>query len=74
MGSESYDFIARRLCSFGYIVLRYDKRESLNETPDDVVSASLLEDLITGELRNGTLSNIATRGGVVDRAFERRED
>ena len=60
VGSESYDFIARRLCSFGYIVLRYDKSESLNETLDDVVSASLLEDLITwASYGNGTLSNIA---------------
>ena len=60
VGSESYDFIARRLCSFGYIVLRYDKSESLNETLDDVVSASLLEDLITWEsYGNGSLSNIA---------------
>ena len=57
--AESYDFLARRLCSFGYVVLRYDKSESLNETLDDVVSASLLEDLITwASYGSGTLSNI----------------
>ena len=66
VGSESYDFIARRLCSFGYIVLRYDKSESLNETLDDVVSASLLEDLITwASYGNGTLSNIANSEEVL---------
>ena len=57
--AESYDFLARRLCSFGYVVLRYDKSESINETLDDVVSASLLEDLITwASYGSGTLSNI----------------
>ena len=54
--AESYDFLARRLCSFGYVVLRYDKSESINETLDDVVSASLLEDLITwASYGSGTL-------------------
>ena len=57
--AESYDFIAKRLCSFGYVVLRYDKSESLNETLDDVVSASLLDDLISwASYSSGILSSI----------------
>lgn len=45
---ESYSSIARRLCSWGYVVVMYTKTESVaGGTLDDEVSAAILGDLIS---------------------------
>ena len=45
---ESYSSIARRLCSWGYVVVMYTKTESVaGGTLDDEVSAAILDDLIS---------------------------
>ena len=48
--AEQYASYARRLCSWGYVVLQYNKRESVGvaggNALDDVVSAAMVKDLI----------------------------
>lgn len=45
--AEQYASYARRLCSWGYVVLQYNKRENVaGNALDDVVSAAMIRDLI----------------------------
>lgn len=46
VGSEQYRSYAERLASWGYTVVRYDKRETVTEPLDDTTSALMLNDLI----------------------------
>ena len=46
--AEQYASYARRLCSWGYVVLQYNKRENVagGNALDDVVSAAMVRELI----------------------------
>ena len=45
--AEQYASYARRLCSWGYVVVQYNKRENVaGNALDDVVSAAMIRDLI----------------------------
>ena len=63
--AEQYASYARRLCSWGYVVLQYNKRENVaGNALDDVVSAAMIRDLI------GWAQSDVLLGQLVDTAGE----
>lgn len=65
--AEQYSSYARRLCSWGYVVLQYNKRDSVGvaggNVLDDVVSAAMVGDLITWAQSDVLLSQLICTGG-----------
>lgn len=81
--AEQYASYARRLCSWGYVVLQYNKRESVGvaggNALDDVVSAAMVKDLIGWAQSDVLLGPQIDRGDVrgfrgVGGAFGRAAD
>jgi alpha-beta hydrolase superfamily lysophospholipase len=63
--AEQYASYARRLCSWGYVVVQYNKRENVaGNALDDVVSAAMIRDLI------GWAQSDVLLGQLVDTAGE----
>ena len=66
--AEQYASYARRLCSWGYVVLQYNKRESVGvaggNALDDVVSAAMVKDLIGWAQSDVLLGPQIDRGDV----------
>jgi len=44
--AENYTSYARRLASWGYVVLQYDKTETVGDSLDDVLSVQMIRELI----------------------------
>ena len=65
--AEQYASYARRLCSWGYVVVQYNKRENVaGNALDDVVSAAMIRDLI------GWAQSDVLLGQLVDTAGDER--
>ena len=62
--AEQYASYARRLCSWGYVVLQYNKRENVaGNALDDVVSAAMIRDLISWAQSDVLLGQLVDTAG-----------
>ena len=68
--SEATASYCRRLCSWGYVVLGYNKRDSVGvaggNALDDVVSAQMVDDLIKWARTDVLLAPLVRDGGTMD--------
>jgi pimeloyl-ACP methyl ester carboxylesterase len=59
LGSDSYSSLAARLATWGYVAVRYDRRDGLTDLLDDASCAELLTDLVTWCSRDPLLRRLA---------------
>jgi hypothetical protein len=59
MGSDSLSSLASRLATWGYVAVRYDRRDGLTDLLDDVSCAELLADLLSWCSRDPLLKRLA---------------
>lgn len=57
--AENYTSYAKRLASWGYVVLQYDKTETVGDTLDDVLSVQMIRELIDWAETDPTLRQCA---------------
>ena len=76
--SEATASYCRRLCSWGYVVLGYNKRDGVGvaggNALDDVVSAQMVHDLIGWARTDVLLAPLVRDGGAMDTADETDDD
>ena len=76
--SEATASYCRRLCSWGYVVLGYNKRDGVGvaggNALDDVVSAQMVDDLIGWARTDVLLAPLVRDGGAMDTADETDDD
>jgi len=59
LGSDGYASMATRLATWGYVAVRYDRRDGLTDLLDDAACAELLADLVAWCARDPLLRRLA---------------